>query len=207
MSLREFGKISKDLARNPLGIIGLFLVLVYGIAGLVTATSALDSISQYILVIFLVVFPFAVLFIFYKLVTDHHNKLYAPNDYTNEENFMKALEIGINKSDKINYLEGITDQIQQQINEQPLYMYNKLSEAGKQLILSIYNTENKDDDNIDINDFCKKRNLNIEEVKTQAEKLSNEYYWINLKNNLASITEKGEVDIKTFISFVYGKFA
>jgi len=206
MSLIEFGKISKNLARNPLGIISLFLVLVYGIAGLVTTNSTLDSTQQYILITFLVVFPFAVLFVFYKLVTNHHNKLYAPNDFVNEENFMKALEMGINKSDKINHLKNITDKIQKQINEQPLYRYTKLSEAGKQLILSIYATRNKENKSIEINEFCKQRKFDIDEVKTQAEKLSDEYDWINIKNNVASITGKGKEDLKTFITFVYGRF-
>ena len=207
MSLIDFGKISKNLARNPLGIISLFLVLVYGIAGLVTTNSTLDSTQQYILIIFLVVFPFAVLFVFYKLVTNHHNKLYAPNDFTNEENFMKALEMGINKSDKISHLKNITDKIQKQINEQPLYRYTKLSEEGKQLILSIYGTRNKENESIEINEFCKQRKFNIDEIKTQAEKLSDKYDWINIENNVASITGKGREDLKTFITFAYGRFS
>ena len=38
--LSEFGKIAQNLARNPLGIIALFIVLVYGIAGLVLGMRA-----------------------------------------------------------------------------------------------------------------------------------------------------------------------
>ncbi len=36
-SVRAFGETAKGLARNPLGIIALFIVLVYGFASLVTA--------------------------------------------------------------------------------------------------------------------------------------------------------------------------
>lgn len=35
--IKSFGQTAKGLARNPLGIIALFIVLVYGVAGLVTA--------------------------------------------------------------------------------------------------------------------------------------------------------------------------
>lgn len=38
--LRDFGKSAQKLSRNPLGIIALFIVLVYGIAGLVLGLSA-----------------------------------------------------------------------------------------------------------------------------------------------------------------------
>jgi hypothetical protein len=34
---KSFGETAKSLARNPLGIIALFIVLVYGLASLVTA--------------------------------------------------------------------------------------------------------------------------------------------------------------------------
>ena len=38
--LGEFAKAARRLAKNPLGIIALFIVLVYGIAGLVLGYSA-----------------------------------------------------------------------------------------------------------------------------------------------------------------------
>ena len=36
-SVGQFGSVATGLARNPLGIIALFIVLVYGFAALVTA--------------------------------------------------------------------------------------------------------------------------------------------------------------------------
>ncbi|MCI6809521.1 MAG: hypothetical protein MR958_04930 [Spirochaetia bacterium] len=38
-------------------------------------------------VIFLVIFPVLVLFVFAYLVINHHQKLYAPSDYRDEKNF------------------------------------------------------------------------------------------------------------------------
>lgn len=87
----QFGSIAQRLARNPLGIIALFIVLVYGMAALVTASSSLESLHRLILVVFLVTFPIFVLFAFYALVTKHVAKLYAPEDYENEDRFLEAI--------------------------------------------------------------------------------------------------------------------
>ncbi|MEK7724350.1 MAG: hypothetical protein AAB336_08395 [Acidobacteriota bacterium] len=65
-SIVEFGKTAQSLARNPLGIIALFIVLLYAIAGLVLGTSAssLQPSERLPLIWFIVVFPFAVLGVF-----------------------------------------------------------------------------------------------------------------------------------------------
>ena len=78
--LDEFGKTAQRLSRNPLGIIALFIVLIYGIAGLVfgTASASLQPNERLPLVWFLVLFPCVVLVAFYLLVTRHHTKLCAP---------------------------------------------------------------------------------------------------------------------------------
>lgn len=79
------------LTRNPLGIIGLFIWLIYSIAGIVFAVSIsdLESTVQLILVLFIVLFPFAILVVFYLLVTKHHEKLYAPGDFKDERLFFR----------------------------------------------------------------------------------------------------------------------
>lgn len=89
----EFLKGAKDFARNPLGIVALFISLIYGFASLLLGSSAdkLESIERWPLLIFIVVFPFAVLYVFYKLVTKHHGKLYSPGDYKNDDSFLKTL--------------------------------------------------------------------------------------------------------------------
>ena len=88
--LDQFGSIAQRLARNPLGIIALFIVLVYGMAALVTASSTLESLHRLILVVFLVTFPIFVLIAFYSLVTKHVGKLYGPGDYPNPDMFLEA---------------------------------------------------------------------------------------------------------------------
>jgi hypothetical protein len=90
----DFSNSAQKLARNPLGIIALFLLLVYGIAGLVFSVAAkgLDVSERRPLVWFLVLFPVLVLGAFIWLVARHHTKLYAPSDYRDAEGFFRALK-------------------------------------------------------------------------------------------------------------------
>ena len=64
-------KNSIGVVRNPIGVIGLFLVLIEAIAALVIVNSSLSDLLNLILVLFIVVFPFVVLLVFYLLVTKH----------------------------------------------------------------------------------------------------------------------------------------
>jgi hypothetical protein len=91
--LVEFGKTAQSLARNPLGIIALFIVLLYAIAGLVLGVSAtkLEPSERLPLVWFIVIFPFVVLGVFSWLVSKHHKKLYAPSDFKSDAAFLQAL--------------------------------------------------------------------------------------------------------------------
>lgn len=79
-------------ARNPLGIIALFISLIYGISALLLGVS-IDKLSvtnQERLVWFVVIFPCAVLAAFLWLVAKHHKKLYGPGDYRTDEGFLSA---------------------------------------------------------------------------------------------------------------------
>ena len=88
--INEFGKTAEGLAKNPLGIIALFIVLVYAFASLVTAFSASFTPNERLpLIYFLVCFPVLVLGVFAWLVSRHAGKLYAPSDYKNEDNYVK----------------------------------------------------------------------------------------------------------------------
>lgn len=81
---------AKSLARNPLGIIALFIVLVYGFASFVTAfASSFTHEEKLPLIYFLVSFPVLVLAIFAWLVSTHSGKLFAPADFRNEDNYVK----------------------------------------------------------------------------------------------------------------------
>src|SRR5215216_5862677 len=90
--MNRFGETARGLAQNPLGIIALFIVLVYGFASLVVGIGAnLDPASTIVLVWFMVLFPVLVLGVFAWLVSRHHWKLYSPRDYGKGE-FMQAVQ-------------------------------------------------------------------------------------------------------------------
>jgi hypothetical protein len=89
--MNQFGETAKGLSQNPLGIIALFIVLVYGFASLVVGFGdGLDPASRTPLVWFMVLFPTLVLIVFAWLVSQHYEKLYSPSDY-GEREFMTAL--------------------------------------------------------------------------------------------------------------------
>lgn len=83
----------KDLVRNPIGIIALFISMIYGFANLLlgTTASALTPDERYPLIIFIVLFPVVVVGIYYLLVSRHHGKLYAPGDYKDDKSFLRTL--------------------------------------------------------------------------------------------------------------------
>ena len=94
MNLTGFINSAKEFARNPLGIIALFIVLVYGFACLLfNATSInLSPAERSPLIWFIVIFPVLVLILFGWLVSRHHNKLYAPMDFRDDESFIKSFQ-------------------------------------------------------------------------------------------------------------------
>lgn len=90
--IREFGDTAKSLAKNPLGIIALFIVLIYGFASTVVgASDKLQHDERFPIIWFLVIFPIIVLGVFGWLVSQHHEKLYAPRDFKTDESFLKGL--------------------------------------------------------------------------------------------------------------------
>lgn len=122
----NFSKTAKSLARNPLGIIALFIVLIYGVAGLVTAfSSSLTTNERLPLIWFLVIFPVVVLIVFAWLVSRHSGKLFSPSDFRNEENYVKmqmttvaSLTAATTKSDittSENDIQKIVDAVMQSL--------------------------------------------------------------------------------------------
>ena len=86
----SFAQTAKGLARNPLGIIALFIVLVYSLAALVTAfAGSLTASERQPMILFLVIFPVLVLIAFLWLVIKHSDKLFGPGDFQNEANYLK----------------------------------------------------------------------------------------------------------------------
>lgn len=91
--MKAFITGAKGLASNPLGIIALFISLIYGFACLVVvggSTNLTDDLLT-VLVWFLVLFPCLILVSFLFLVVFHHQKLYAPSDYRDESNFFVSM--------------------------------------------------------------------------------------------------------------------
>ena len=91
MSVKDFADSAKGFTKSPLGIIALFIVLVYGFASLVVGFGQ-ENLNEHIapLVYFMVLFPVVVFFGFLWLVAKHHKKLYGPSDFKDEENFLKT---------------------------------------------------------------------------------------------------------------------
>jgi CheY-like chemotaxis protein len=88
--LKEFGTTAKSLSHNPLGIIALFILLVYGLACLVVITGGSMSVSEKLPIIyFLIVFPFVVLGVFTYLVAFRAGQLFAPGDFKKEETYLE----------------------------------------------------------------------------------------------------------------------
>jgi|GEM_PF-1952917 len=87
-------KMPKWSADNPLGIIALFISLIYGMSALLLAASvdSLEPHNETILVVFTVIFPFVVLGVFGWLVANHHKKLYGPKDFKSDEGFLIAAD-------------------------------------------------------------------------------------------------------------------
>lgn len=88
----SFFGVAPSLARNPLGIVALALVLVYALASVVTFGTALDTQLRAPLVWFLVVYPVLVLGVFAWLIAKHPNRLYAPTDFRNDDAFLAATQ-------------------------------------------------------------------------------------------------------------------
>ena len=94
MEFTGFSKSASDLSKNPLGIIALFIVLVYGFACLLFSVSAnvLTPNERIPIILFVVLFPITVLILFGWLVSRHHNKLYAPTDYRDDSSFLRSFD-------------------------------------------------------------------------------------------------------------------
>lgn len=90
MEPHRFAESALGFTRSPLGIIALFIVLVYGFASLVVGLGSNLAERVVPLIYFMVGFPVLVFFGFLWLVARHHNKLYGPSDFEDEENFLRA---------------------------------------------------------------------------------------------------------------------
>ncbi len=91
-----FMKNAKGLSKNPLGIIALFISLIYAFACAVLGVSLSNltaSNERLPLIWFIIIFPVVILLAFIYLVVNHHEKLYAPSDFRDDNAFIKAMDL------------------------------------------------------------------------------------------------------------------
>lgn len=102
-SVSKFSESAKGFSKSPLGIIALFIVLVYGFASMAVGFG--QHLAEHVvpLIYFLVSFPVLVLASFLWLVAKHHKKIYGPSDFAEEENFLKYIQQGY----KSGYMVGV----------------------------------------------------------------------------------------------------
>jgi CheY-like chemotaxis protein len=90
--IKGFGDTARGLSRNPLGIIALFIVLVYGMAAVVTALPSSTTPGEKLpLIYFLVLFPVLVLGAFTWLVICYPTNLFGPGDYQRGETYVESV--------------------------------------------------------------------------------------------------------------------
>lgn len=110
--INDFENSASSLTKNPLGIIGLFVSLIYGIACivLVFSTAHLLAYQNTILICFIVLFPILLLRVFFVLVTKYNTKLYSPDDYKDPNIYIQATSDNkAVKEAKIQYKDNVTE--------------------------------------------------------------------------------------------------
>ena len=112
----DFMDKAKSLKKNPLGIIALFISMIYGFACLVLSTS-INNIhgpqERLPLIWFLIGYPILILIAFIYLVVFHHEKLYAPSDFKDESNFIMIMD----RKKRKKRIQNEVDAIKEEINE------------------------------------------------------------------------------------------
>jgi hypothetical protein len=92
ISVGEFLEKARSLTRGPLGIIALFIGLIYAMASIVlTVSNHLSSGERLPLVYFLATFPYYLLTVVAWLVAKYPKNLYPPGEYANEQNFVALM--------------------------------------------------------------------------------------------------------------------
>lgn len=107
---KEFLSTAKSLSTAPLGIVALFQVLVYAIACLAIGSGNCSFIENpwHPWVLFLAIFPLAVLVLFFILVAWHHEKLYPPNAFKDQSHFLQTFQLNKAPSEIVSSRTDIT---------------------------------------------------------------------------------------------------
>jgi len=130
--MEKFLKNSGKFVRNPLGIIALFISLIYGFASLVITVGGktLEHNERIPIIYFLILFPVIVLGAFLWLVVKHHKKLYAPSDYRDDKSFLETI-------DRDNYNKKLKNEYEEMMQAEELLnseKYSKMTRLDMQTI-------------------------------------------------------------------------
>lgn len=176
-----------SFTKNPLGIIALSLIIVEAIAGLVIKFSTLPDVQNLLLIIFVIVFPFAVMSIFFILVTKHHSKLYSPSDFVNEENFITWTTYKPSENTQV------TEQISiSQIGELVDERLRETKESIKMIRNLVIHTQQIGNDNVMDNDGKSDYSISISESFGSGLRdvyIENGYYAEIYKSHNSSLTD------------------
>lgn len=134
-TMTNFMEKTKGLTKNPIGIIALFISLIYGFACLVLSTSLSNLQGQgerLPLIWFIILFPVVILIGFIYLVVCHYEKLYAPSDWKNEENFVNVY---MGNKEVPSDLEKVNDKLKSLIsdNEKGDKLINSINKISKEI--------------------------------------------------------------------------
>lgn len=153
----DFLANAKGLTKNPLGIIALFISMIYGIAGFVLTISnnTLDINQNWVLIWFIVSFPVLILIAFIYLVVMHHQKLYSPSDYKDEHNFFRPLNTFEREQKLKEDIDLITDEQQPEVEEK------STKEVQPNIEIEVEDKQNTNEST----DLNKKKSSALEELK------------------------------------------
>ncbi len=155
MAGSSLGEYAVKLAKTPLGIIALFVLLAEMIAAMVVGTSSsLSERNQTIIVIFITAFPVLVVGMFWHLVVNHNVKLYSPSEFPNHSDFLAA-----NKVDPTHVLEEFKKDVIAEIERSASDATPRLTRGDVELQASEY---------VKAVEFLERHKLSQEEVKALA---------------------------------------
>ncbi|TVX77809.1 hypothetical protein FQP34_22005 [Peribacillus simplex] len=183
----------KSFINNPLGIIGLFLVLVDGIAALVIIKSQLSYSLNLIVILFIVIFPIVVLIIFYKLVTNHHDKLYSPSDYKDEKNFISTFNKNLQTTVNVSANEFVSrlnpNQKEIEEKEEKEEIFKKIEKLNVQIEEIVNKYSNLQNENGGEQDQKQEINKIKGEIKRTLDDLTTEKYKVTVNDDSYKGTE------------------
>ncbi|TDW52494.1 hypothetical protein EV144_1011184 [Flavobacterium sp. 270] len=197
-NIGDFLNNSKGLTKNPLGIIALFVSLIYGFACLVLSSSIANLITpeeRLPLIWFIILFPVIILLAFVLLVIFHHTKLYAPSDFRGDDSFIKVLD---NKSIYEKQLDEVITLETAPIKEEIIDLEDNLNEQNESIepitpdleLPKIVESQNEN--NLMIKDDLVKIHKNAESWAVQELSLK---YNIVFQSNISVSTAYGKLQL------------